>query len=148
MDKLNKGMKTLTFIAGTCMVSHAGDLAQRSHRTELPGQEHNAIKTSMPGVGTWFWVARDFEPDGYKSFIDLYHKHSNLRLLTTSIRHDRWVGDPAVREHVMAATNYARERDMEMVFDLDVRHSRELFRETFPDDQQELVRLRAPEPLR
>jgi hypothetical protein len=60
-------MKTLAFMLGACMVSHAGDLAQRSHQTELPGQQHNPVKTSMPGVGTWFWVARDFEPDGYKN---------------------------------------------------------------------------------
>jgi hypothetical protein len=120
----------------------AADCGQRSIQVELPGQEHNRLKTSMAGVGCWFWVGSDFEPEGYKSFIDLYAKHTNLRLLTTSIRHDRWVGDPAVHAQVKNAAEYARGHGMGIVFDLDVRHSREQFRKQFPDDQQELVRLR------
>ena len=43
----------------------------RSLQVELPGQDHNAVKTSWPGIGCWFWTAPDFQPDGYKRFIDL-----------------------------------------------------------------------------
>jgi hypothetical protein len=63
----------------------------RSTQVELPGQEHNAIKTSWPGMGTWFWTAKEFERDGYKPFIDLYAKHTNFRLSMTSIRQNVWV---------------------------------------------------------
>jgi hypothetical protein len=114
---------------------------RRSFQPELPNQENNKIKISQPGIGCWFWVGQEFEPGGYKPFIDLYAKHTNLQLLTTSIRHDRWVGDPAVHDQIKAATTYARTHDMGIVFDLDIRLSRESFREQFPDEQQEMVRM-------
>ena len=104
--------------------------AQEYHRSiqvELPGQDNNKIKASMPGVGCWFWVEQELKPDGYKPFIDLYARHTNFRLLTTSMRNNRWVDDPAVYEKVKAAADYARENDMGIVFDLDVRHARNLF---------------------
>ncbi len=119
--------------------------AQEKHRifhVELPEQENNRLKTSQPGVGCWFWVGQEFKPDGYKPFIDLYARHTNFQLLTTSIRHDRWVGDPAVHDQVKAAATYARTHDMGIVFDLDIRHSRESFRDQYPDEQQELIRMR------
>src|SRR6056297_2000328 len=104
-------------------------------RVELPGQENNNLKYSQPGIGCWFWVGQEFEPDGYKPFINLYAKHTNFQFLTTSIRHNRWVSDPGVHDQVKAAAIYARAHDMGIVFDLDIRLARESFREQFPDEQ-------------
>jgi hypothetical protein len=125
------------------MISACGEKeSQRSIQVELPNQWNNLCQASQPGIGCWFWVEQEFQPEGYKPFIDLYARHTNFRLLTTSIRHDRWVGDPAVHDQVKAAATYALANDMGIVFDLDVRHSRELFRAQYPDEQQELVRMR------
>ena len=118
------------------------DHGLRSVQVELPGQGNNPTKTSWPGVGTWFWTGREFETDGYKPFIDLYARHTNLGLLMTSIRHPVWVDDPAVHAQVKAAASYARSHDMAMVMDLDVRLARRTFRERHPDELQEMVRLR------
>ena len=118
---------------------------QESHRSiqvELAGQDNNKIKVSMPGVGCWFWVEQELKPDGYKPFIDLYARYTNFRLLTTSIRNNSWIDDPAIYEKVKSAADYARENDMGIVFDLDVRHARKSFRDQYPDEQQELVRMR------
>jgi hypothetical protein len=114
----------------------------RSIRVNLPNQLSNLIKTPQPGVGCWFWVEQEFKPEGYKPFIDLYAKHTNFQLLTTSIRHDRWVGDPTVHNQVKEAASYARSNNIGIVFDLDIRLSRESFREEYPDEMQELVRMR------
>lgn len=119
--------------------------AQNYHRSiqvELAGQESNKLKTSMSGVGCWFWTEQEFRPEGYKPFIDLYAKHTNFRLLTTSIRHNRWVDDQEVYKQVKDAAAYARANDMAIVFDLDVRLARESFRDQYPAEQQELVRMR------
>lgn len=127
------------------LVSALTTNAQESHRSiqvELPYQANNILKTSQPGVATWFWREQEFKSDGYKRFIDLYARHTNFQLLTTSIRHDRWVGDPAVHDQVKEAAFYAHKHGMGIVFDLDIRHSRESFREQFPDEMQELVRMR------
>ena len=115
---------------------------RRSLQVDLPGQEHNAIKTSWPAIGCWFWTAEEFQPDGYKRFLDLHAKHSPFKLLTTSIRHPVEVTDPKVHDQIKAAAIYARQRDMAMVMDLDVRLARQAFMDKHPDELQEIVRLR------
>ena len=90
----------------------------RSVQVELPNQEHNAVKQSWPGIGCWFWTKEEFQPDGYKRFLDLHYKHSAFRLLTTSIRFPVEVTDPKVHEQIRLASVYARQRDMAIVMDL------------------------------
>ncbi len=114
----------------------------RSLRVELPGQQHNPIKTSWPGIGCWFMMARDFEPEGFKRFVDLHAKHSAYELLTTSIRHNVEVTQPAVHDQIKQAAEYACAHGMHVVMDLDVRLAREAFRQKHPDEMQEIVRLR------
>jgi hypothetical protein len=116
--------------------------ARRSLQVELPGQEHNAIKTSWPAIGCWFWTAEEFQPEGYKRFLDLYEKHAAFRLLTTSIRYPVEVTDPKVHDQIKAAAQYARKHDMAIVMDLDVRLARQAFQNRYPDELQEIVRLR------
>ena len=120
----------------------AGQTPIRSLRVELPGQERNAIKESWPGIGCWFWTAEEFQPEGYKRFLDLHAKHSGLGLLTTSIRHPVEVTDPKVHDQIKAAAAYARERGMGIVMDLDVRLARQAFMDKYPGEMQEIVRLR------
>ena len=138
--------------AGICCVVDAqtastidakpSDVSTRSLQVELPGQENNAIKTSWPGIGCWFWSAEEFEPNGYKRFVDLHEKHSGFTLLTTSIRHPVEVTDPQVHDQIKAAAEYADRRGMKIVMDLDVRLARQAFRDKHPGQLQEIVRLR------
>jgi hypothetical protein len=94
------------------------------------------------GVACWFWQAAEFEPEGYKPFLDVHATHAACRLLTTSIRHDVEVTDPAVRDQIAAAVEYARERGMGIALDLDVRLARAAFQARYPEEMQEIVRLR------
>ena len=114
----------------------------RALRVELPGQEQNAITQSWPGIGCWFWSAAEFEPNGFKRFLDLHEKHSGFGLLTTSIRHPVEVTDPQVHDQIKAAAAYARERGMGIVMDLDVRLARKAFMHQHPGEMQEIVCLR------
>ena len=72
---------TLSMMAGVC-ASAEPEKQLRCLQVELPHQEHDAIKASWPGIGCWFWTAEEFQPEGYKRFLDLYEKHSAFRLLT------------------------------------------------------------------
>jgi hypothetical protein len=125
----------------------AADPSLRSLRVELPGQEHNAIKTSWPGIGCWFMTAPDFQPEGYKRFVDLHESHSGYGLLTTSIRHNVEVTQPEVHDQIWKAAEYAHAHGMEVVMDLDVRLARQAFQDKHPAEMQEIVRLREM-PLR
>jgi hypothetical protein len=116
--------------------------ADRSYSRRLPRQDQNAIKTSWPGIGCWFWGAAEFKPDGYKPFLDLHSEGSRFQLLTTSIRHPVEVTEPRVHDQIKAAAEYARSKGMKMVMDLDVRLARSAFQREHPREMQELVRLR------
>jgi len=130
----------LSYLLGAGPV--AGQSSLRSLRVDLPGQEQNPIKQSWPGIGCWFWSAAEFEPNGYRRFLDLYEKHTGFGLLTTSIRHPVEVTEPRVHDQIKAAAAYARERGMGIVMDLDVRLARQAFANKHPDELQEIVRLR------
>ncbi len=114
----------------------------RSLRAGLPNQEHNVIKASWPGIGCWFWSEEEFKPDGFKRFLDLHEKHSGFGLLTTSIRYPVEVTDPKVHDQIKAAAYYARQRGIGIVMDLDVRLARQAFQDKYPDELQEILRLR------
>ncbi len=129
-------------LAPACAAAMEDRAPVRSLRVELAGQEHNAIKTSWPGIGCWFWTAGEFQPDGYQRFLDLHEQHSGFGLLTTSIRHPVEVTDPKVHDQIKAAAVYARARGMGIVMDLDVRLARQAFMDKHPDELQEIVRLR------
>jgi len=128
-------------MGASCMAGE-NEITRRSIQVELPNQEQNAIKTSWPGIGCWFWTREEFEPEGYKRFIDLHEKYSPFRLLTTSIRHSVEVTDPKVHDQIKAAAEYARAHGMAIVMDLDVRLARQAFMDKHPDEMQEMVRLR------
>jgi hypothetical protein len=113
-----------------------------SLRVELPGQEWNVIKESWPSIGCWFWTTRELAPDGYRDFIDKAEKYSAFGLLTTSIRANVEVTDPKVHDQIKLAAEYARAHGMAMVMDLDVRLARQAFQNEYPDELQEIVRLR------
>ncbi|NIA02427.1 MAG: hypothetical protein GWP15_03515, partial [Nitrospirae bacterium] len=40
----------------------------------------------MPTLGCWFWQVPEFQPGGYKAFIDLVQRHSPYNFLTASLR--------------------------------------------------------------
>lgn len=124
------------------LATTAAEPAARAIRVELPGQEHNAIKASWPSIGCWFWTGEEFQPGGYKRFIDLHAKHSPFTLVTTSLRHRGELTDPAVHDQIKAAAAYARDHGLEIVMDLDVRLAREAFRARHPDEMQEIVLVR------
>ena len=127
---------------GAFCVAGENKIALRSIQVELPNQARNVIKRSWPAIGCWFWTAGEFEPGGYKRFIDLHEKHSPFRLLTTSIRHPVEVTDPKVHDQIKAAAEYARAHDMAIVMDLDVRLAWRAFMDKYPREMQEIVRLR------
>ena len=117
--------------------SHAQNQLVVSHRLppEVP-----------PVLGCWFWQEREFEPDGYKDFIDLVSDHSPYNLLTTSIRAPlKEVTDRDVHDQIRSAAIYARERGVPMVMDLDVRLARRAFQKLYPEELQQMLILQEAE---
>ena len=96
----------------------------------------------MPTLGCWFWAEAEFEPNGYKQFIDQFSLHSAYNYLTMSMRiPEKEVTDVDVYEQIKAAAIYARDHGVPMVTDLDVRLARREFEAKYPDELQEMLLL-------
>ncbi|MHB0997719.1 MAG: hypothetical protein ACYC27_00620 [Armatimonadota bacterium] len=95
-----------------------------------------------PGIGCWFWIDEEFQPGGYKRFIDASADNAPFDFLTTSIRANKEVTDPAVRDQIKAAAEYANSRGIGIVMDLDIRLARSEFQKAYPNELQEMLRLR------
>lgn len=96
-----------------------------------------------PDIACWFLRPGELEPLAWREFIDVVANHSPFTLLTTSIRAPGIeVTDPAVREALGRAVEYAQSRGIGIVQDLDVRLAREAFETAYPDQLQQMLRIR------
>ncbi|HQO33099.1 MAG TPA: hypothetical protein PLG59_00445 [bacterium] len=109
------------------------------------GEEAASVSPRLPeGVppvlGCWFWHGAEFEPDGYKVYVDLVSRHAPYNRLTTSLRIPlKEVTDEDVHDRIEEAAAYARERGVSVVMDLDVRLARKAFQDRYPDELQQMV---------
>lgn len=118
----------------------------------LPGQVNawtregnNRLPPSLaPEVIAWFWADKpEFEPGGYRKFIDMVAGHSNFGMLTTSLRAPQHeITFPETHDQIKRAVQYAHQRGLKIAFDLDVRLARGTFRNRFPDQLQWMLRIR------
>ncbi len=100
----------------------------------------------LPSLGCWFWTEAEFRPEGYQPFLDLVGRHAAFNLLTTSLRvPHREVTEGAVHDQIGQAAAYAQRYDMRLVMDLDVRLARRAFQQAYPEELQEMLRLREVE---
>lgn len=103
---------------------------------------HRLPPEAIPELGCWFWSETDFEPEGYREFVDLVATHSSYGYLTASLRVPRReLLDAEVHQQLKAAAVYARERGIEVVMDLDVRLARRAFQARYPDELQQMLLL-------
>ena len=97
----------------------------------------------LPVIAAWFWQEPEFEPGGYEPYLDLMAGHSAADVLATSLRvWKKEVTDGDVHDQIKRAAAYARTRGMRIAMDLDVRLARAAFRTEYPDELQEMLRLR------
>lgn len=119
-----------------------GKEISRAITVQLPGQDSNLIRSSWPSIGCWFWSKEEFQPDGFKRFIDLQKKYTPFTLLTTSLRYPGELTDPKIHDQIKAGSEYARKNGLGIVMDLDLRLAREAFSQRYPDEMQQIVLLR------
>lgn len=114
----------------------SSDIATQSSQTRLP--------SSVPPVlGCWFWTLDEFQPKGYEPVLDTLGQHSAFNILTTSLRvPDHEMTEPPVHDQIKAAAAYAQRYGIGLAVDLDVRMARREFQRQYPDELQEMLRLR------
>jgi hypothetical protein len=114
--------------------------------TTSPAAEHNPTRLPqgvLPTIGLWCFKDQGFQPGGYRDSLDVLGRHANYNLLTTTIRApDKEVTDKAVHDQIREAVMHARRLGMEVAMDLDVRLAGAAFQRAYPDEMQEMLRLR------
>ncbi len=128
----------LGLLVTTAFATHAAD--GDSHSSLL---SHRLPAEIAPVMATWGWTLAEFEPRGYEPGIELFARHSGANVLTTTIRAPgKFVTDAAVREQIRRANEFASRFGVRLAMDLDVRLAREVFRDQYPDELQQMLRLR------
>jgi len=97
----------------------------------------------MPELGCWFWSEDELKPDGYKDFLEAASTHSPFGVLTTSFRiPEREITETRFHDQIKLASEYARDKGILLVPDLDVRLARRAFQARYPDEMQEMLILK------
>lgn len=115
-------------------------IASSQNIKEAPNQISNKY---MPVMGVWGWRAEELQPDGYKKSIDLISKNSPFNLIILFLRFpDKEIIDKEVHNQVKLATEYALQQNIAFVADIDVRQARQTFKELYPKDLQQMLRIK------
>src|SRR6185312_6026823 len=98
----------------------------------------------LPEIYAWFWLENlEFQPAGYRTFVDLIASRSDFGLLTSSLRSPRReLTLPATHDQIKEGVEYARTKGIRVAMDLDVRLARMAFRKKYPNELQWQIRLR------
>jgi hypothetical protein len=97
----------------------------------------------MPVLGVWVWTKDTLAPDGFKKPIEQAALHSPFNLLITFLRFpDREVSDAEVHDQVKLAADYAIAHGLTLIADIDVRAARHAFQGRYPDELQQMLRIK------
>jgi len=114
------------------------------YKPTSPSEISNQISNHyMPVIGVWLWNEKTLIPNGYREWIDQVSQHSPYNLLIPFLRFpDNEVVDNEVHNQVKLAADYASERNVGLVPDLDVRNARRAFKREYPQELQEMLRIK------
>lgn len=119
------------------------DYKEESEKAKISTKISNEY---MPVIGVWVWGQRDMEPDGFKKSIDDLASNSPFNLIVPFLRFpDKEVTDDVVYQQVKEASEYAAAKGVLLVPDLDVRSARRAFKAKYPDELQQMLRLKEVE---
>jgi len=125
-----------------------GNYAQSRYPVLSASGNHDEIPKKltsqyMPVIGVWVWTQQELQQDGYKLFIDQACNHSPFNLLIPFLRFpDQEVVEEKVHDQVKLAADYAVERNIALVADLDIRSARRAFSNKYPDELQQMLRIK------
>ncbi len=130
------------------LISMASVYAQPKYPVLKKSSSQNKIinqlsEEYMPVIGVWNMVESELEPEGFKQTLDKASMNSPFNLLIPFLRFpDKEVTDGVIHNAVKMAAGYAIEKNLALVPDLDLRNARRAFQRKYPDEMQQLLRIR------
>jgi hypothetical protein len=97
----------------------------------------------LPIIGVWQWNELNLENDHYRYIIDSVSEHLPYNMLVEFLRFpDYEVTSQIIHQKVKQVSKYAYQRKLSLIPDLDIRNARRSFLKKFPNDMQEMVRMK------
>jgi hypothetical protein len=97
----------------------------------------------LPVIGVWVWGENNLAPEGFKKDLNEAGVNSPVNLLVTFLRFpDKEVVDQEVFNQVKLAAEYAAKKGIGLLPDIDVRSARRAFKNKYPGEQQQMLRLK------
>jgi hypothetical protein len=101
----------------------------------------------FPEFGVQNLREEDFATDSYKSMIDEANESTPYNFLIPFLRFPHHeVVDTIVHDYVKRVAEYASKRNVQLVPDLDIRNARRSFMKKYPDEMQQMLRIREIAP--
>ena len=146
-------MKLTLILTTICIILLIPDISQAQQKYPGASTLANPGEVSirlpdhvMPVMGCWFWREKQLEPSGYQKYLDRVSKHSPYNLLTTSFRiPEKEITESNFHNQIKLAAQYAIQKGIPLVVDLDVRLARRAFEAKYPDELQEMLILKEVE---
>ncbi|HJX72216.1 MAG TPA: glycosyl hydrolase family 28-related protein [Bacteroidales bacterium] len=127
-------------MAGSFAQAKYPDLSKSHSNDEISNQTSDKY---MPVIGVWVWGEEELLPDGFKKAIDQAGNHSPFNLLIPFLRFpDKEVVENEIHDQVRLAADYAAERNIGLVADLDIRSARRAFKKEYPGELQKMLRIK------
>jgi len=99
-----------------------------------------------PEFGVQNWQSRDFTTDSYKQMIDEANEKTPYNFLIPFLRFpDYEVVDTVVHNYVKKVAEYSATKNVSLVPDLDIRNARRAYKAQYPDELQQMLRLKETE---
>jgi hypothetical protein len=130
------------------LVSAKQSYSQAKYPENAPGSDSVDVSVRlsnqyMPEFGVWEWGRKELTSDGFKHTIDQASEHSPYNFLIPFLRFpDHEVVDTLVHNQLKLAAGYGVKKHILLVPDLDVRVARRAFQQKYPDELQQMLRLR------
>jgi hypothetical protein len=116
---------------------------QVKYKDYSAGDDLRLSNLYFPEFGVQNWREDDFFTDNYKQMIDEANEKTPYNFLIPFLRFPHYeVVDTTVHDYVKRVAEYAMQKNVQMVPDLDVRNARRAYRTKYPDELQQMLRLR------
>lgn len=97
----------------------------------------------FPEFGVQNWQEEDFLTDSYIQMIDEANERTPYNFLIPFLRFPHYeVVDTIVHDYVKRVAEYAAQKNVQLVPDLDIRNARRAYRAKYPDELQQMLRLK------
>ena len=139
-------MKNIFFYLMTSLLTFSSVVGQEHVKYLDISKTESSFRLSnryMPEFGVHDWRENDFNTENYKRTIDAINEQTPFNFIVPFLRFPNYeIVDEVVHNYVKRVAEYAAQKSVQLAPDLDVRNARRAFQSRYPDELQQMLRLK------